>query len=144
MISSKFILYTLFFFNMQKVYAKALGSESTRCLKLSECERMINTLNVRYYNWTHWELGKIQAPDGIPTHNPPWSSTDALTIELLETLWWARVKCGYLTRAASSSHNDALSVTARCSYELCCQTLFDSVGAWCRSSQRPTFHPCSP
>ena len=25
--------------------------------------------------------------------------------------------------------NDALNVTARCSYELCCQSLFDSVAA---------------
>ena len=25
--------------------------------------------------------------------------------------------------------NDALNVTARCSYELCCQSIFDSVAA---------------
>ena len=29
---------------------------------------------------------KIRAPDGIWTHDPPRSSTDALTTELLETL----------------------------------------------------------
>ena len=48
--------------------------------------------------------------------------------------------CGYLTRAASRSHrvkyrltelyfSDALGVTARGSYELCCQSIFDSVTA---------------
>ena len=37
-----------------------------------------------------------------------------------------------------------LKVTAWCSYELCCQSLFHSVAAWCSSSQRPTFRPCSP
>ena len=46
----------------------------------------------------------IQAPDGIRTHDPPWSSTDALTTELVVTLWWARAKCGYLTRAALESN----------------------------------------
>ena len=31
--------------------------------------------------------------------------------------------------------SDMLYVTARCSYELCCQSLFDSVAAGCSSSQ---------
>ena len=29
----------------------------------------------------------------------------------------------------AASFNDALNVTARCSYELCCQSIFDSVAA---------------
>lgn len=29
------------------------------------------------------------------------SITDVLITEPLETIWWARVKCGYLTQAAS-------------------------------------------
>ena len=37
-----------------------------------------------------------------------------------------------------------LKVTVWCSYELYCQSLFDSVGAWCSSSQRHRFSPCSP
>ena len=37
------------------------------------------------------------------------------------------------------------NVTARCSYELCCQWLFDSVAEWCSLSQIPTFkYPNSP
>ena len=34
---------------------------------------------------------KIWAPDGIRTHNPPCSRSDALTSELLRTRWRARV-----------------------------------------------------
>ena len=57
--------------------------------------------------WMKWNVLQLN-PDGIRI----WSSTDALTTELLETLWWARVKCGYLTRAASRSHRVKYRLTA--------------------------------
>jgi len=34
--------------------------------------RKWNMSNTRYYKWTHRKLGKIRAPDGIQTHDPPW------------------------------------------------------------------------
>ena len=66
------------------------------------------------------------------------------TTELLETLWWARVKCGswlepqlQLELVASQV---CFNVTARCSYEsYVCLSWFDYVTAWCGSSQDPHF-----
>mgnify|MGYP000362124679 FL=1 len=40
------------------------------------------------------------------------SNTDALTTDLLETLWWARVKCEYLAQAASRSQRVKYRLTA--------------------------------
>ena len=34
-----------------------------------------------------------------------------------------------ITQPQSQISTDALKVTARCSYELCCQSIFDSVAA---------------
>ena len=65
--------------------------------------------------------------------------SDALTIELLQTLWCPRVKCGSLTRTASLSHI-VKSGQARMTHSCVTQ----SHQAYYRSSQRPTFHPCSP
>ena len=39
---------------------------------------------------------------------------------------------------------NCFNVTARCSYELCCQSVFDSLAAWCSLNQILTFHPCPP
>ena len=85
---------------------------------------------------------KIRAPDGIRTHDPLWSSTDALTTELLETLWWARVKCGYLTRAASRSQRvkyrlTTYLITASCSH-------IESIIEWCgQPTTKWSFNDCS-
>ena len=45
--------------------------------------------NVKNQPWEDTE--KISAPDGIWTHDPPCSRSDALTSELLRTRWRARV-----------------------------------------------------
>ena len=60
----------------------------------------------RCYKWTHWELGKIRAPDGIRTHDPPWSSTDALTTELL-AMWVFDSSC--ITQPQSQISTDSIA-----------------------------------
>ena len=42
-------------------------------------------------NQPYEDREKIRAPDGIRTHDPPCSRSDALSSELLRTRWRARV-----------------------------------------------------
>ena len=43
-------------------------------------------------NRTHWELGKIRAPDGIRTHEPQWSSRMFQPLNYWKLYQWAWVK----------------------------------------------------
>ena len=65
--------------------------------------------NTTYCKSTHWKLGKIRAPMGLEPTTLRESITDTLTTELLETLWWVRVKVGIwikLHHAATESNSD--------------------------------------
>ena len=80
-----------------------------------------------YYGWSnHWASGDFMVRKG--------------------EMWVFESSC--ITQPQSQLATDSIAhnciAQSHWNYELCCQSLFDSVAAWCSVSQIPTFLPCSP
>ena len=96
-------------------------------------------IHERYYASSTGNSEKFQAPDGIWTHDPPWSSTDALTTELLETLWWQGWNVGIDYDCVTRRYRRYTLMWMRNAVKSHIWLKLDYVNALCSRSQNPHF-----